>query len=166
MYKYTIAERPDGSEVYVNMITSAAGAYFGKLPYVLNLVEEVLKTSKVHGTHIQLEHEMGRIIGNTDIIETADTDTIYYAQPLKKVVYSRFAKNRYPMPSSKLTIILDKDSDGNFEVTNTWIGPCSPPFPGDATETKTSKQYWETHALAHDAERIQSKTITKVCPYN
>jgi hypothetical protein len=108
---------------------------------------------------------MGRVIGNTDIIETNDKDTIYYAQPTKLKAFSRFAKNRYPQPSHILTIIVDQDAEGNYEVSDTWIGPSSPPFPGGDNETSGSKSYWETHALVQDAQMIQSKTITKLCPY-
>ena len=114
---------------------------------------------------ILIEHDMGRVIGNTDIVETSEKDTIFYAQPNKKSVYSRYAKNRYPSPSPKLCIVLEKDEDGNYELSDTWIGPFSPPFPGDAKETVKSKPYWETHALVQDAQMVQSKTITKDCPY-
>jgi hypothetical protein len=114
---------------------------------------------------VSIERDMGRVIGNTDIIETTDKDSIFYAQPNKKQVFSRYAKNRYPSPSPKLSIILEKDIDGNYEIRDTWIGPYNPPFPGDVRETSKSKTYWENHALVQDSQSVQSKTITKICPY-
>ncbi len=165
MYRHVITKSPNGYEVYVNLIASAAGQYLGRQPYVINLLKEVLEPMHLSDDTICLEHDMGRIIGSTDIIETSEKDTIFYAQPYKKTIYSRYAKNRNPLPSSKLTVIMKKDSTGNYELLDTWIGPCSPPFPGDETETGKSKVYWETHALAQDAQVIQSKTITKICPY-
>lgn len=165
MYKYLLAESNSGHEIYINLISSSAGQYLSRRPYVINLIKEVLIPMKLRGSRIAIERDMGRVIGNTDIIETSDKDTIYYAQPNKMKVYSRFAKNRYPQPSHVLTIIVEQDNDGNYEVRDTWIGPSSPPFPGDVNETDKSKDYWQTHALVQDAQTIQSKTITKDCPY-
>lgn len=108
---------------------------------------------------------MGRGIGNSDVVTTSDADTIYYAQPVKSEVYWRFAKNRLPKASNTLTIIIDRDADGNYEVSNTWIGTNHPAFPGDVYESADSKRYWQSHALVQNAEQIQSKSITKICPY-
>jgi len=120
---------------------------------------------RLTGGRLAIERDMGRVIGNTDIVETSDTDSIFYAQPNKKNFFSRYAKNRLPSPSHKLTIILEKDSDGDYEIVDTWIGPCSPPFPGDVYETVKSRSYWQTHALVLDPQAVQPKTITKTCPY-
>ena len=165
MYKYVITQSPSGYEVYVNLIASPAGQCLSRQPYIINLIKEVLANTKLTKPQTAIEHDMGRIIGNTDIVETTEKDTIYYAQPNKKNIFLRFAKNRHPSPSHKLTIIIQRDTDGNYEVTNTWIGPCSPPFPGDKKATTKSKTYWESHALVPDAQAVQSKTITKLCPY-
>ncbi len=165
MYKYVIAESPNGYEIYVNLIASSAGQYLSRQPYVLNLIKEVLGSVKLTTPQVAIEHDMGRIIGNTDIVETSEKDTIFYAQPSKRKVFSRFAKNRFPSPSQHLTIILGQDADGNYEIYDTWIGPCSPPFPGDEKANDKSKLYWQNHALVMDAQAVQSKTITKVCPY-
>jgi hypothetical protein len=165
MYRYVIAKTARGQEVYVNLITSPAGKYLSRQPYLIGHIKEVLAPLKFSAPQMSIERDMGRVIGNTDIIDTTDKDSIFYAQPIKKSVFSRYAKNRSPLPSHKLTIILKRDDGGDYEVADTWIGPCSPPFPGDEHETDTSKQYWETHALVQDAQLVQSKTITKVCPY-
>jgi hypothetical protein len=165
MYKYVIIESATGYEVYVNLITSPAGQYLSRQPYIINLIKEVLTPMRLGDKRITIERDMGRVIGNTDIVETTEKDTIFYAQPAKKSVFSRYARNRYPSPSRKLTILLERDADGNYEVHDTWVGPCSPPFPGDERATAKSRDYWETHALVQDAQAVQSKTITKVCPY-
>ncbi len=165
MYKYVITQSPDGYEVYANLIASPAGRYLSRQPYIINLIKEVLASIDLTKSKLTIERDMGRIIGNTDIIETTEKDTIYYAQPNKKSVFSRYAKNRNPLPSRKLTIILQKDKDGNYELTETWVGPYSPPFPGDEKATAKSKSYWLNHALVQDAHAVQAKTITKVCPY-
>ncbi len=160
-----IAELPTGYDVYVNLIASSAGHYLSRQPYVINLIRDVLLPMELDGQSITIERDMGRVIGNTDIIDTTEKDTIFYAQVQKENVFSRFARNRYPSPSQTITIILEKDSEGHYELIKTWIGPCTPPFPGDAKETGKSKDYWLTHAFAQDAHAVQSRTITKDCPY-
>jgi hypothetical protein len=165
MYKFMIGESDGGHEIYINLISSPAGHYLSRRPYVINLIKEVLAPAKLKGPRIIIERDMGRPIGNTDIVATSDKDTIYYAQAVKTDVFSRFAKNRYPIPSSTLTIIVVLDEDGNYEVIDTWIGPSSPAFPGHPNATDDSKDYWQTHALVQDSQAIQSRSITKTWPY-
>lgn len=151
--------------VYVNLISSSAARYLSRRPHVIALIKELVSGKALRGDRVVIEQDMGRNIGNTDIVITDDKDTIYYAQPLKSDIYSRFAKNRYPQKSSMLTIVLVRDSDGNYEVTDTWIGRNHPAFPGDEHESAESKRYWQTHALVQDAQVIQSKSLISTCPY-
>ncbi|HSX45969.1 MAG TPA: hypothetical protein VLG27_03140 [Candidatus Saccharimonadia bacterium] len=165
MYKFVIAKLRDGNVIYVNFISSSAGHYLSRQPYVIALVKELLTAKKLRGERIVIEQDMGRTIGKTDIVATSEKDIIYYARPVKSDVFSRFAKNRYPQSSNKLTIIVVQDTDGNYEVSDAWIGPNCPAFPGDEYETIESKEYWQSHALVQDAQAIQSRSITKTCPY-
>lgn len=165
MYKYIISEIDPDHEIYVNLISSSAGHYLSRRPYVIGLIKELLTSRKLNGPRIVIEQDMGRNIGTTDIVDTSTNDSIYYAQPIKTAAFSRFAKNRYPQPSNILTVIVELDSEGNYEVSDTWIGAYCPGFPGAKDETAESRTYWESHALVHDAQSIQSRSITKVCPY-
>ncbi len=160
-----IDESNEEYDIYVNCISSPAGLYLSRRPYVYALIREALSSHKLHGQRIVIEQNMGRNIGTTDIVSTTDKDTIYYARPLKSEVFSRFAKNRYPKISNMLTVIAERDADGDYEITNIWIGNKHPEFPGDKYATTDSREYWETHALVQDAQVIQSKSLTKVCPY-
>lgn len=154
-----------GNGVYVNLISSSAGHYLSRWPHGINLIQEALTSIDLRGARAVIEYDTGRNIGNTDIVTTTDNDIIYYAQQSKTETFSRFAKNRFHQASNKFTIVVEQDAEGDYEVLDTWIGPYSPPFPGDKYETADSKAYWQTHALVHDAQVIQSKTITKTCPY-
>lgn len=158
-------ETNDEYDIYINLISSSAGNYLSRRPYVIAIIKELLSAKVLRGERIVIEQDMGRDIGTTDIVSTSDKDTIYYAQPLKSDVYSRFAKNRYPQVSSKLTVIVEQDTEGNYEVSDAWIGSDHPAFPGAKDETAVSKTYWQTHALVQDAQVIQSKSLTKTCPY-
>jgi hypothetical protein len=165
MYKFVLGENSDGNTIYVNTISSPAGTYISRRPYIFALLKEILLSQTLRGQRIVIEQDMGRNIGTTDIVTTSDSDNVYYARPLKSEVYYRFAKNRYPQLCSTLTIVVDKDADGNYEVSDTWIGNNRPPFPGDVAATKSSLQYWATHALVPDSQPVQTKSLTKTCPY-
>lgn len=165
MYKFILDESNDDYDVYINLITSLAGRYLSRRPQLIALIKELISDKQLRGQHIVFEKDVGHDIGRADVVATTDVDIIYYAQPLKSEVFSRFAKNRYPQSSSVLTIVIDKDADGNYEVSDTWIGGKHPAFPGDKYETADSKSYWQTHALVQDAQVIQLKTLTKTCPY-
>lgn len=165
MYRHTIAQSDIGYEIYINLIASPAGRYLSRRPYLINLIKEVLLPLELTEARIIIERDMGRNIGTTDIVATSDKDIIYYAQPMKTATFSRFAKNRYPQPSQIFTIIVERDDNGDYEIQDAWIGPSSPAFPGDAHESTDSKLYWQTHALVQDAQAIQSRSITKDCPY-
>lgn len=158
-------ESNDEYDVYVNSISSSAGRYLSRRPHIYALIKALLSNRKLRGPRIVIEQNMGHDIGTADVVATTDKDTIYYALPVKSNVYSRFAKNRYPQASSVLTVILERDADGNYEVTDAWIGGNHPAFPGDTHETTESKEFWLTHALVHDAQVIQSRSLTKTCPY-
>lgn len=155
----------DEYDVYINLISSSAGRYLSRRPHIISLVRELSAASTLKGRRIVIERDMGRAIGTTDVVATGDTDTIYYAQPVKSEVFSRFAKNRFAQPSSVLTVIFIQDDDGNYEVSDTWIGADHPAFPGDQFAGAESMQYWQTHALVQDAQVVQSKSVTKNCPY-
>jgi hypothetical protein len=163
--KYYIIDRPEGYKVYVDPITSDAGKYLSHKPYVMGLITEVLgEVVLTDGTH-KIEHEMGRHIGTTDIVQTVEKDIIYYARPIKKEHYLRFAKNRIAEKSSCLSVYLVRDDSGDYEVVNTWIGPHGPAFPGTELQSDSSVEYWTDHALVHDSVAIQTKSITKDYPY-
>jgi len=165
MYRHKITESNNGYLVYVNLVSSDAAKYLSRQPQVLNLLREAISEMDLLKDDVVIEQDMGRVIGNTDIVETSEKDTIYYAQPNKKEHFSRFAKNRYPAPCEKITIIVKKDETGDYEVTDTWIGPCIPAFPGEDDEERKSLEYWSTHALVQDAVSVKTKSITKDCPY-
>lgn len=165
MYRFVIIESKNGHEVYINLISSPAGRYLSRWPHVIDMVREVLVKTPLKGTRTVVERNMGRSIGTTDVVETTDRDSIYYAQQLKKDVFLRFAKNRYPKSSDTLTVAIVQDNSGDYEVEDVWIGPASPAFPGDEYETANSKKYWKNHALVQNARPIQTKSITRDWPY-
>jgi hypothetical protein len=119
----------------------------------------------MRNAEINIEYDMQRVIGYDFVVDTTDKDTVFYAQLLRDPIYTRFVKNGKPAPAQHLALILRKDEDGEYQLVDTWIGHISPPRPGSSNETPESKPYWERHALVSDNQSIQSRTLTKVCPY-
>jgi hypothetical protein len=165
MYTYVVGRSQNGSDVYTNIITSAAGRYFNRSPYLIRIVKDIVESLNLSEPTIMITRDMGRNIGNTNIVATGEKDTIYYARPPKRSNSLRFVKNRSLAPSSELAVILRRDADGNYEVANVWIGPPCPPFPDADDANQESEAYWRTHALVAGSETIDLQTVTGVCPY-
>jgi len=166
VYSFVVGVSANDHQVYTNIINSAAGYSFSRQPHLVSLAKDIIESLELTDVVIRMTHDMGRTIGNTNIVTTGDKDTIFYAQRLKRGdSVLRFVKNRSMEPSSELSIVLRKDGDGDYELTDVWIGPACPAFPGSADEGEDSKVYWQTHALTADSESISSQSVTSVCPY-
>lgn len=166
MSKHVLGNSKNKHEVYVNLTDSSAGRNLNRQPYLIKHVQDCIASHALRGATTSISIDVGKVIGNTEIVETTEKDLVFYAQPHKREVFFRYVKNRSSVPSSALTLLLDKADDG-YELTHVWIGEFCPPFPGDANEVEESKRFWDSHALVIDpyTSRIQSKTITPVCPY-
>ena len=165
MYSIAVGTSANNHQVYANIINSAAGRCFSRQPYLVSLAKVIVESLELIDSTMHVTRDLGRTIGNTNIVTTKDKDLIFYAQRLKQSDVLRFVKNRSMEPSSELSIILRKDSDGNYELTDVWIGPACPSFPGAADESEDSKTYWQTHALTAGSESISLQSVTNVCPY-
>ncbi|HEX8182235.1 MAG TPA: hypothetical protein VF575_01380 [Candidatus Saccharimonadales bacterium] len=163
--KHVIGKTNNGVTVYVDLISSQAANQISRQPYLLNLLKELVERTVITGNELQFDQDMGRPVGHESIVETSDTDTVIYAQKLKDDVYTRFVKNAKPKPTQHVTLILQKNTDDEYELIDTWIGRLSPPRPGSKYENAESIPYWATHAYVLDGEPVQSKSITKDCPY-
>lgn len=57
-----------------------------------------------------------------------------------------------------MTIVLRKDSEGDYELWSAWIGPAVPQFLGDEFETAESRPFWRTHALVWGNQETKPTT--------
>jgi hypothetical protein len=109
---------------------------------------------------------MGRNIGYSDQLETREKDLIFYArQAHSDGNYTRFVKHRKSDQTSFLTIKLQIDDNGNYELMDAWIGRLFPPIPSSELASEQSKAYWENHAVVFNGQPLLASTITKECPY-
>jgi len=164
-YTYVAGVSQNGRDVYVKIINSAAGRYFSRQPHLLGVAKEALLTLVLTEPVIAVAMDMGRAIGNTHVVTTGEKDSIFYAHPPKKATNLRFVKNRSLESSPELSLILERDGDGDYEIVNAWIGPLYPPFPDAEDATDESKAYWQTHAFTAGSEPIDLQTVTTRRPY-
>jgi len=163
--KHPIAKTKNNVAVYVDLVNSQAAVHIAQQPYLLGLVKELLGQLKAEGPRVRVDQNMGRNIGYNYVVETTEKDTILYAQRLHDETFTRFVKNGMPRTTQYLTVILERDEDGSYQLQDTWVGRLSPPRPGSQHETTRSKPFWATHAFVLDGQAVQLRTVTKVCPY-
>ncbi len=163
--KHSIGQTGNGILVYVDLIKSQAAKHIAQQPRLLTLVAEALQQAEPHGVEANIECDMGRAVGYSFVVKTAGTDGIFYAQLLRDDTYFRFIKNRKPLPTQYLSMVLRQDESGAYELHDAWVGRLNPPRPGTTGETAESKSYWDTHAFILSNETLQLRTITKECPY-
>lgn len=164
---YTIGSTSDGTEVYVNLTNSAASSSIARQPQLVALIKEALKDQSYSDPEIRAEYDMGRGIGYDFVVPTKEDDTIFYAKIVHEQAYSRFVKNKKPLPTQYIAITLKRSIDEQtYELLSAKIGRLTPPLP-DTLEGNTaqSRHYWTNHALIHESEALQVSTICKICPY-
>lgn len=165
MNTFQIATTHNGTAIYVDLLNSEAAARISRQPHLATLIKEIVTPLTLTKPTVSIEHSMGRVIGNTEIVETADSDVVVYAKKLHSDTYTRFVKNRKLKPTSHLTILLKRDRDANYELIDTWFGHMAPPPPGKETAASDSADYWSRHAVVLDGQLVQRRTLTKDCPY-
>lgn len=150
--------------VYIDHGATKVALHIQEAPLLLELVKEVVAGSDLSGDNVALERDMGRIVGETTLVETSDTDEIVYAKRLQRDKYTRFVMNKVAQPTSYLTVILHEADDG-YNLWSAWCGRLVPTSPGGEDEMPKSQGFWRNHALVFDDAIIQADTITAVCPW-
>lgn len=162
---HLIMTTPNGTEVYVDLITSEVSQSIARQPQLLGLIKEALRGKTLTGTEIHIEQDMGRIVGYDYVVTTKDEDAVFYAKLLRDSTYTRFVKKGTPLTTQYVTAALASCADGTYKLQSARLGKTIPPRPGMPGETVTSKQYWTNHAVIQEGESLQPKTLCKECPY-
>lgn len=156
----------DGTEVYVNLINAEISRTIARQPHLVELVKEILQEKVLSGSEVHIEQDMGRVVGNDFVVTTKEGDSIFYAKVLHDETYTRFIKNGSPNPTQYVTITLRRVvGDRTYELYSARIGRLIPSRPDAASGSSESRRYWESHAVMHTGESLQSSTISKSCPY-
>lgn len=163
--KHPVTHSANDKPIYVQLIHSKVAEKISREPHLLTLAQELMQKEVLNGEKVAIEIDMKRTIGNTEVIETKDGDSVFYAQARKSPIYTRYVKHRKAEPTSYLTLSLQKDEAGEYELLDITTGTYIPPIPGESDEVPESKAYWQTHAVVMNGQAIQAKTVTTDCPY-
>ncbi|MHB9858485.1 hypothetical protein [Streptomyces sp. YIM S03343] len=160
-----LATSADGVRVHYAPVGSHAATHFADTPQLAALTREALARLTVSDGPTVVSVMFDRVVGEQDLVPTDATDDIVYARRLNRDTYSRFTRSRRPVPSHTVSLVLGT-SGGVVLLASSWIGPASPPFPGDPYETPDSRPYWYRHALAWGRQEVDVGSITQECPWD
>lgn len=152
--------------VYMDENSSHARTHIADTPglmeYALEAIPQINATNDQEYTDVNL----GRVLGETDLVETQDDDDIIYAIRVGRDTPARFVKNRQRVVTSYVSLILRKREAGGYYLFSTWLGEIVPPFPVGDHATIENKEYWKKHALVWGRQAIKEGTVTKEWPWN
>lgn len=160
-----LATTKDGYSVYVDLVGSHASTHFDDDPLLIDLVREALGEASLQNDGFVFEKDFGRIVGETDLVETPSEKDIIYAKRKNRDEYTRFTLGGSPKKTAYIAVILKPVSDDKAILISAWIGRLAPPFPGDKNETHESREFWASHALVWGKQAVDEKTINTNCPW-
>lgn len=164
--KHPVGQTHNGSAVVVDLIHSPAAKRIAQQPQLLGYAKELLRSKILNDTEATIEHDLGRSIGYSSVVTTANDDAVFYAQLMRDPTYTRFVKKPNSLNHTQyMTVILTRIDEDTYEIEDIWIGRFHPPRPGTTGETAESKSYWENHAFVFDNQSLQPRSVTKVSPY-
>lgn len=165
MAKHVVATSLNGQEVYAFLMHPPLSSRLSRNPHLIALIKEIVPGLELTKPRMIIEKDMGRSIGYGEVVTVEEGDVVFYARQIREDVFTKFVKNRRTDPTSVLTLQLQRDDEGNYEIQDVGIGGMFPPVPGDPAETKQSKAFWEKHAVTFNGQAIVASTITKECPF-
>lgn len=150
-----------GEEVFL----TPTGHYHDNPELMALLPEALEKVTAQDRTFIKESLDLGRVIGVSRCIPTLDSDEIVYAQRVGRAGLTRFVKNRAPIETNFLTLILKKKKEA-YEVVTTFIGPAAEREPWDKNikteaEKTAAENFWFNHALVWGTEPVVAGTEQK-----
>lgn len=127
---------------------------------VLPLLPEVLSMIVTNDDpFIRVEVDLGRIAGNTSCVETAETDDILFARRVGRRTITRFVRNRQPVPTRHVTVLMLNIGQGVYRLVTGWIGRLAEKEPTDPTisseaERARAEAFWSNHALVWGTQEV------------
>src|SRR5258708_5933868 len=119
MARVDVGESANGCKVFIETENSHASTHLEDTPGLLDLVKEAVPKVTLVKQEERIEYDMGRIVGTRDLIETKEGDEIFYAKRPHRDRYSRFVKNKKPVPTSSLVLRFVKTSENEYQLYTT-----------------------------------------------
>lgn len=149
----------NGMPIFLDRSNTNIDYHLLETPDLINLVREVVPSIEVENNdQIVVERDLGRTVGTTNLVETTDGDEIVYAKRIGRNAYSRFVKNKKPIPCSSIVIVLRKGEFGYY----LWTAMCAKLLPKEAWID--GSLFNQTHAMAYDESLVQLSTVTESRP--
>lgn len=150
--------------VFLDTKRSHALRHFQNNPQLAAYAKRAIAGVSVKVENIMFDVNMGRVVGLSDCVETDESDVIVYAKREGQSLYARFVKERQPVPTQFVTVVLQKRGS-DYGLRSAWPGRAVPPFPGSPLETPESYDFWSRHALVWGRQPVQAGTERKDCPW-
>lgn len=152
-----LGQDSNGIDVFLDYSRTNVEYHLLETPNLIELVKEVLPTIDTNNEEqVIVERNLGRIVGMTNLVETTDADEIVYAKRIGRDKFSRFAKNRSPIETSWVVVVLRK-ADKGYSL---WTAMCGHLLPADAYVENSL--FNQTHAMAYDESLIQLDTVRTI----
>jgi hypothetical protein len=164
--KIFLSKSRNNIDVWYDAITSHVATHLEDTPNLGALAAQVIEHTNISKPYMQFHVDMGYVVGSSDLVENEQDDEIIYAKRLNRDEFTAFNKSKPPQPSSLITVALEQQDDGTYELVSAWVGPSnSPSFPGTERETPDSKGFWKKHSLAWGNQAVQPGSVTTICPW-
>lgn len=150
-------ERP----VYLDHAATNMALHLEEAPDLLDLVKEVVADAVLAGENVAIETDMGRIVGETSMVETTEADEIIYAKRRGRERFTRFVLHRALEPTPYVSVILHRMDDG-YRLWSAWCGQL---LPKQDPAVPKGQGFWRNHALVFDESIVDPATITRECPW-
>ena len=112
--------------------------------------------------------DFNREIGLCDRVATSDDDEIVYAIRPGRTRHTRFVMNRIREATSKLTMVLHRESD-KWRLISSWFGEAAKRDPQDNNQTPAERleaiEFWSKQALVWGCQPVFKETMTTECPW-
>lgn len=164
----TLCTSANGVEVVYDPVNSHTATHFNDAPELKSLAKELLRSLRLEGELVAKDVDMGRTIGNSDVVEVDESDEIVYAMRKHREDqgFVPFAKSQKAKPSSLISIYLVRRDPKTYELLSVWIGEYeSPMFPQMNNATPESIPYWKQHAFVWGSQEIIPSTERPDCPW-
>lgn len=158
----------NGKSVVFDPVGSHASTHFHDAPGLRGEVVGLIKSLVLESDLIARDYDMGRVIGNNNVVEIDDTDELVYA--MRKLRedqgYVAFTKSQSSAPCTKISVHLIQLDEDTYNLYSTWVGEYeSPPFPQMKIATAESIPFWSKHAFVWGSQEIIPGTETAECPW-
>lgn len=141
-----LATSKNGIPVYLNDEKTNVHVHIQENSNLLELVKGVIAQATLQDApEIILEHDMGKIIGTTSLVETTSSDEIVYAKRKGRDKYSRFVKGRSLRETSWVVVVIRRDAE-QFTLWTAWCGRLLP-LEAYAEDAYEPGGFWASHAL-------------------